>query len=237
MKYPPPVPDRPQLTLVVPVYDERATVLEVIERLHALPFSKQIVVVDDGSTDGTAARLATLDHPDVEVVHHERNRGKGAALRTGFALARGHIVAVQDADLEYDPVDLPALMQPILDGKADVVYGSRLSGGRPQRVFLFWHLVGNRLLSLLTNVLFNTTLSDMETGYKVMRREVLDGIRLRSDDFTVEPELTAKILKGRWRVYELPIAYYGRSYDEGKKITWRHGVTAVVALFRYRFSD
>ena len=237
MKYPPPVSDRPQLTLVVPVYDERSTVLEVIERLHALPFSKQIVVVDDGSTDGTTESLATLDHPDVQVVHHDRNRGKGAALRTGFALARGHIVAVQDADLEYDPVDLPALMQPILDGKADVVYGSRLSGGRPQRVFLFWHLVGNRLLSLLTNVLFNTTLSDMETGYKVMRREVLEGIRLRSDDFTVEPELTAKILKGRWRVYELPIAYYGRSYDEGKKITWRHGVTAVVALFRYRFSD
>ena len=237
MKYPPPVSDRPQLTLVVPVYDERSTVLEVIERLHALPFSKQIVVVDDGSTDGTTESLATLDHPDVQVVHHDRNRGKGAALRTGFALARGRIVAVQDADLEYDPVDLPALMQPILDGKADVVYWSRLSGGRPQRVFLFWHLVGNRLLSLLTNVLFNTTLSDMETGYKVMRREVLEGIRLRSDDFTVEPELTAKILKGRWRVYELPIAYYGRSYDEGKKITWRHGVTAVVALFRYRFSD
>jgi glycosyltransferase involved in cell wall biosynthesis len=237
MKYPPPVSDRPQLTLIVPVYDERSTVLEVIERLHALPFSKQIVVVDDGSTDGTTESLATLDHPDVQVVHHDRNRGKGAALRTGFALARGRIVAVQDADLEYDPVDLPALMQPILDGKADVVYGSRLSGGRPQRVFLFWHLVGNRLLSLLTNVLFNTTLSDMETGYKVMRREVLEGIRLRSDDFTVEPELTAKILKGRWRVYELPIAYYGRSYDEGKKITWRHGVTAVVALFRYRFSD
>ena len=231
------MPDRPQLTLVVPVYDEQATVLEVIDRLHALPFSKQIVVVDDGSTDGTAAKLATLDHPDVEVVRHHSNRGKGAALRTGFALARGRIVAVQDADLEYDPVDLPALMQPILDGKADVVYGSRLSGGRPQRVFLFWHLVGNRVLSLLTNVLFNTTLSDMETGYKVMRREVLDGLRLRSDDFTIEPELTAKILKGRWRVYELPIAYYGRSYDEGKKITWRHGVTAVLALFRYRFSD
>jgi glycosyltransferase involved in cell wall biosynthesis len=231
------MPDRPQLTLVVPVFDEQGTVLEVIDRLHALPFSKQIVVVDDGSTDGTAARLATVDHPDVQVISHARNLGKGAALRTGFAVARGHIVAVQDADLEYDPVDLPALMQPILDGKADVVYGSRLSGGRPQRVFLFWHLLGNRLLSLLTNVLFNTTLSDMETGYKVMRREVLDGIRLRSDDFTVEPELTAKILKGRWRVYELPIAYYGRSYDEGKKITWRHGVTAVVALFRYRFSD
>jgi len=231
------MPERPQLTLVVPVYNEETTVLEVVARLRELPFSKQIVVVDDGSSDGSAARLAALDHADVEVLHHDRNRGKGAALRTGFARARGEIVAVQDADLEYDPVDLPALMAPILEGRADVVYGSRLSGGRPQRVFLFWHLVGNRFLSLLTNVLFNTTLSDMETGYKVMRREVLEGIRLRSDDFTVEPELTAKILKGRWRVYELPIAYYGRSYDEGKKITWRHGVTAVFALFRYRFTD
>jgi glycosyltransferase involved in cell wall biosynthesis len=237
MKYPPPVSDRPQLTLIVPVYDERSTVLEVIERLHALPFSKQIVVVDDGSTDGTTESLATLDHPDVEVVHHDRNRGKGAALRTGFALARGQIVAVQDADLEYDPVDLPALMQPILDGKADVVYGSRLSGGRPQRVFLFWHLGRQPPAEPAHERAVQHHALDMETGYKVMRREVLEGIRLRSDDFTVEPELTAKILKGRWRVYELPIAYYGRSYDEGKKITWRHGVTAVVALFRYRFSD
>jgi glycosyltransferase involved in cell wall biosynthesis len=232
------MPERPQLTLVVPVYDEEATVVAVVRRLQELPFTRQIVVVDDGSRDGTAARLRELDGDrDVEVVRHERNRGKGAALRSGFARARGEIVAVQDADLEYDPVDLPALMQPILDGHADVVYGSRLSGGRPQRVFLFWHLVGNRVLTLLTNVLFNTTLSDMETGYKVMRREVLEGMRLRSDDFTVEPELTAKILKGGWRVYELPIAYYGRSYDEGKKITWRHGVTAIVALFRYRFRD
>ncbi len=232
------MPERPQLTLVVPVYDEEATVVAVVRRLQELPFTRQIVVVDDGSRDGTAARLRELDGDrDVEVVRHERNRGKGAALRSGFARARGEIVAVQDADLEYDPVDLPARMPPILDGHADFVYGSRLSGGRPQRVFLFWHLVGNRVLTLLTNVLFNTTLSDMETGYKVMRREVLEGMRLRSDDFTVEPELTAKILKGGWRVYELPIAYYGRSYDEGKKITWRHGVTAIVALFRYRFRD
>ena len=230
--------ERPQLTLVVPVYNEERTILGVVDRLAELPFTKQIVIVDDGSSDGTAERLRGLDgNGEIVVRRHERNRGKGAALRTGFALAEGQIVAVQDADLEYDPRDLPGLMEPILSGVADVVYGSRLSGGRPQRVFMFWHLVGNRFLSLLTNVLFNTTLSDMETGYKVMRREVIEGMRLRSDDFTIEPELTAKILKGGWRVYEMPIAYYGRSYEEGKKITWRHGFSAVFALFRYRFRD
>ena len=228
----------PELTVVIPVYNEESTILDVIARVRRIEHSMQIVVVDDCSTDGTAGQLATLpDDGVVEVVRHARNQGKGAALRTGFARARGGIVAIQDADLEYDPVDLPALMQPILDGAADVVYGSRLSGGKPQRVFMFWHLVGNRFLTLVTNVLFNTTLSDMETGYKVMRREVLAGITIRSDDFTVEPELTAKILKRRWRVYELPISYYGRTYDEGKKITWRHGITALAALFRYRFTD
>jgi len=234
------VPDRgrPLLSVVVPVYNEESTVLEVIARVRRLETPLELVVVDDGSTDSTAERLRELDGADdLTLLHHETNRGKGAALRTGFARARGEIVAVLDADLEYDPVDLLALMQPILDGVADVVYGSRLSGGRPQRVFMFWHLVGNRFLTLVTNVLFNTTLSDMETGYKVLRREVLDGIRIRSDDFTVEPELTAKILKRGVRLYELPVAYYGRTYAEGKKVTWRHGVTAFVALVRYRFTD
>jgi glycosyltransferase involved in cell wall biosynthesis len=229
---------RPLLSVVVPAYNEESTVLEVIARVRRLEVPLEVVVVDDGSTDGTPERLATLASDEVvRVVRHDANRGKGAALRTGFAGARGEIVAVLDADLEYDPAELVALMQPIRDGVADVVYGSRLSGGRPQRVFMFWHLVGNRFLTLVTNVLFNTTLSDMETGYKVMRREVLDGIRIRSHDFTVEPELTAKILKRRWRVYEMPVAYYGRTYAEGKKVTWRHGVTAFLALVRYRFTD
>jgi glycosyltransferase involved in cell wall biosynthesis len=230
--------DRPLLSVVVPVYNEESTVLEVIARVRRLETPLEVVVVDDGSTDSTAERLREVAGDEgVTVLRHAANRGKGAALRTGFAQARGEIVAVLDADLEYDPVDLGALMQPILDGVADAVYGSRLSGGRPQRVFMFWHLVGNRFLTLVTNVLFNTTLSDMETGYKVLRREVLDGIRIRSDDFTVEPELTAKLLKRGVRLYELPVAYYGRTYAEGKKVTWRHGVTAFLALVRYRFTD
>jgi glycosyltransferase involved in cell wall biosynthesis len=222
----------------VPVYNEESTVLEVIARVRRLETPLEVVVVDDGSTDSTPERLAeAAADGGVTVLRHEVNRGKGAALRTGFARARGEIVAVLDADLEYDAQDLPALMQPILDGVADVVYGSRLAGGRPQRVFMFWHLLGNRFLTLVTNVLFNTTLSDMETGYKVLRRDVLDGIRIRSDDFTVEPELTAKLLKRGVRLYELPVAYYGRTYAEGKKVTWRHGVTAFLALLRYRFVD
>ena len=233
-----PARDHPLLSVVVPVYNEESTILEVIARVRRLETPLEVVVVDDGSTDSTAERLREVAGDDgVTVLRHAANRGKGAALRTGFAQARGEIVAVLDADLEYDPVDLGALMQPILDGVADAVYGSRLSGGRPQRVFMFWHLVGNRFLTLVTNVLFNTTLSDMETGYKVLRRDVLDGIRIRSDDFTVEPELTAKLLKRGVRLYELPVAYYGRTYAEGKKVTWRHGVTAFLALVRYRFTD
>ena len=166
------------------------------------------------------------------------NQGKGAALRTGFALARGKVIVVQDADLEYDPADIPGLIAPILDGHADVVYGSRLIGGRPQRVHLFWHKVGNKALSLVTNVLYNTTLTDMETGYKAFTLEVLRAIEpLRESDFRIEPELTAKICRGGFRVYEVPIAYYGRSYAEGKKITWRDGFPALYALVKYRFKD
>jgi glycosyltransferase involved in cell wall biosynthesis len=233
-----PDPSQPQLTVVMPVYNERATVLGVLERLRAVPLSKQIVVVDDASSDGSGELLDGVADPELEVLHHERNRGKGAALRTGFARARGRIVVIQDADLEYDPVDIPALVQPILEGRADVVFGSRLIGGRPQRVHLFWHKVGNRVLSLLTNVLYNTTLSDMETGYKAFTLEVLRAIEpLRESDFRIEPELTAKICRGGFRLYELPIAYYGRSVAEGKKITWRDGFPAMWALVRYRFRD
>jgi len=227
---------QPDLSVVVPAYDEERTIGSVIERLRELPYDMQIIVVDDCSSDATASIVAQL--PDVELVRHDRNRGKGAALRTGFALVRGRVVIVQDADGEYDPADIPSLVQPIIDGHADVVFGSRLSGGRPQRVHLFWHKLGNQFLSLLTNVLFNTTLSDMETGYKAFRIEVLRAIEpLRESDFRIEPELTAKICRGGFRVYELPIAYYGRSYAEGKKITWRDGFPAVWALFKYRFTD
>jgi glycosyltransferase involved in cell wall biosynthesis len=228
--------DRPDLTVVIPAFDEEDTILRVIDRVRELPFSVQIIVVDDCSRDRTAALVQGLE--GVEFRRHDRNQGKGAALRTGFSLARGRVVVVQDADLEYDPAEIPALIQPILAGHADVVYGSRLIGGRPQRVHLFWHKVGNKALSLVTNVLYNTTLSDMETGYKAFTLEVLRAIEpLRESDFRIEPELTAKICRGGFRVYEVPIAYYGRSYAEGKKITWRDGFPALFALVKYRFKD
>jgi glycosyltransferase involved in cell wall biosynthesis len=199
---------------------------------------RELVIVDDGSQDSTADILARYEGcPEIRVFRHQTNRGKGAAIRTGFAAARGDVIIIQDADLEYDPVEFPRLLEPIVRGRADVVYGSRLSGGRPQRVYLFWHMVGNRMLTLLTNVLFNSTLTDMETGYKVFRREVVERMRLRENDFRIEPEITAHVLKDpALRVYEMPIAYYGRSYDEGKKITWRDGFAAIATLLRCRFT-
>jgi glycosyltransferase involved in cell wall biosynthesis len=227
----------PELTVIVPAYNEERTILEVLERVRALPIEMQIIVVDDCSSDGTSGLLR--DQPDgVEVYRHERNQGKGAALRTAFAHARGRIVVIQDADLEYDPAELPALIKPIQDGHADVVYGSRLIGGKPQRVHLFWHKAGNKFLSLLTNVLYNTTLTDMETGHKAFTLDVLRRIEpLHESDFRIEPEITAKICRGGFRIYELPVAYYGRGYDEGKKITWRDGFPALYALVKYRFRD
>jgi glycosyltransferase involved in cell wall biosynthesis len=228
--------EQPQLTVVIPAYNEEGTILRVLERVRAIPFTLQIIVVDDCSHDRTAELVR--DVTDIEFRRHDVNQGKGAALRTGFALARGKVIVVQDADLEYDPADVPSLIAPILEGHADVVYGSRLIGGRPQRVHLFWHKVGNKALSLVTNVLYNTTLSDMETGYKAFTLEVLRAVEpLRESDFRIEPELTAKICRGGFRVYEVPIAYYGRSYAEGKKITWRDGFPALYALVKYRFKD
>jgi glycosyltransferase involved in cell wall biosynthesis len=223
-----------KVSFIIPVFDEETTIGRVLERVAALPFEKQIVVVDDGSTDGTAAVLAEWEGRDGVVVVRQENGGKGAAIRAAIPLVDGEIAVIQDADLEYDPADVPALIKPISDGMADVVYGSRLIGGRPQRAFLFWHLVGNRFLSLLTNVLYNTTISDMETGYKAFRTEVLQSLDLRQRDFSIEPEITAKVCKGKFRVYELPISYYGRSYDEGKKITRRDGFKAVWVLLRVR---
>ncbi len=227
------------LSVVIPVYNEKGTILDIIERVLRLAFVKEVIVIDDGSTDGTAELLKSSSFDDrIQLFFHERNRGKGAALRTGFSHVSGDIVVIQDADLEYDPNEFAAMIKPISDGFADVVYGSRLSGGRPQRVHLFWHKIGNGLLTFITDLLYNTTLSDMETCYKMFRREVIEKITIRSDDFSVEPELTAKICKNKkWRVYEIPISYYGRSYAEGKKISWRHGFSALWALFKFRFTD
>jgi glycosyltransferase involved in cell wall biosynthesis len=225
-----------RVSFLIPAYNEAGTIGEVLERIEALELDKQVIVVDDGSTDETAAVVESWasrrDHGDVLV--RQPNRGKGAAIRAAIPHADGEIAVIQDADMEYDPVDVPALIEPIERGVADVVFGSRLSGGRPQRAYLFWHLVGNRFLSLLTNLLFNTTISDMETGYKAMRTEVLRSLDLRQDGFGIEPEITGKVCKRKLRIYELPIAYYGRSYAEGKKITWRDGVKAILVLFSVR---
>jgi len=232
-----------RLSIVIPVYNEAATLPEIVRRVFAAPvdMDKEVILVDDGSTDGTRDLYEAIrrEHAGrtLKVLLHERNRGKGAALRTGFAEATGDIVLIQDADLEYDPADYPRLLAPILRGLADVVYGSRFVGGEAHRVLFFWHFVGNRLLTLLSNALTNLNLTDMETCYKVFRAEVLAGLRIRSDRFEFEPEITARIARGRWRIYEVGISYAGRDYAEGKKITWIDGLKAVGAIVRYRFFD
>jgi glycosyltransferase involved in cell wall biosynthesis len=224
-----------RVSFLVPAYNEAATILELLDRVSELEFDKQIVVVDDGSTDGTGELVERWrDGRGDVVLVRKANAGKGSAVRAAIPHAEGDIAVIQDADLEYDPADVPALIEPIVRGHADAVFGSRLSGGRPQRAYLFWHLVGNRFLSLLTNVLYNTTLSDMETGYKAFRTEILRSLDLRQDGFGIEPEITAKICKRKLRVYELPIAYYGRTYAEGKKITWRDGFKAIRVLLGVR---
>ncbi len=229
--------DLMKLSIVIPVYNERETIREIVARVRATPFEKEIIIVDDSSTDGTGDILAEYERePDIRVVRHGHNSGKGAALRTGFAHATGDIVLVQDADLEYDPGEYGRLIAPILDGRADVVYGSRFMGG-PRRVLYFWHAVGNHLLTLASNMLTNMNLTDMETCYKVFRRNVLDRITIRSNRFGVEPELTAKIARLGVRVYEIPISYNGRTYSEGKKIGWRDALTALFAIIRFRFFD
>jgi glycosyltransferase involved in cell wall biosynthesis len=223
----------PTLSLVVPVYDERATIREILRRVRAVPVDKEIVVVDDGSTDGTREALAEEDGRDgVRVVLHDRNRGKGAALRTGFARARGRIVVVQDADLEYDPAEIPRLLEPILDGRADAVFGSRFLSG-PHRVLYHRHRLGNALLTALSNWATNLDLTDMETCYKAIRRDVLSRITLREDRFGFEPEVTAKLARAGARIYEVPISYSGRTYEEGKKIGWRDGVHALRCVWAY----
>ncbi|MFO7691986.1 MAG: glycosyltransferase family 2 protein [Vicinamibacterales bacterium] len=226
----------PLLSVVMPVYNEKDTIEEILSRVAAVPVRKEIIVVDDCSTDGSRALLAEIQtRIPFRLLLQDRNQGKGAALRRGFAEVAGDLVIIQDADLEYSPEEYPELVALICEGRADVVYGSRFLGRH--RVFLFTHYLGNRLLTLLTNVLYNTMLTDMETCYKVMRTEVLRSFALRSNGFGIEPELTAKIFKRGYRVYEVPITYDGRGYDEGKKITWRDGVVALWVLLRYRFSE
>lgn len=232
-----------KLSVVIPVYNERETLAEIIRRVVASPveMAKEIVLVDDFSTDGTRQLYPEIiaEHAGTElkVQMHEQNRGKGAALRTGFACATGDIVLVQDADLEYDPRDYPRLLAPILEGRADVVFGSRFVGGSAHRVLYFWHMLGNRFLTLLSNAMTNLNLTDMEVCYKVFRADVLKKIKLRSDRFEFEPEITAKVARQRCRVYEVGISYAGRDYDEGKKITWIDGVKAVAAIVKFRFVD
>jgi glycosyltransferase involved in cell wall biosynthesis len=233
---------RPLVSVVVPVYNEAATVAQVVDELLDLDDLRlEILLVDDGSTDASPDILAQLAerHGQVKVLTQPRNRGKGAAVRRGITESTGDILLIQDADLEYSPTDIPALIDPLLTGKADAVFGTRLRGGaHPQRAHLFWHYAGNRFLTLLANVLYNTTISDMEVGYKAFRGELVRDLRLVSDDFRIEPELTAKVLRlgPDVRLYEVPISYYGRSYAEGKKITWRDGFGAVAALLRFRFT-
>jgi glycosyltransferase involved in cell wall biosynthesis len=225
------------LSVVIPVYNEVNNIAEILRRVQATNLPTEIIVVDDGSQDGTRAILQQLNgNGKVRVILHERNQGKGAAVVTGMQAAQGDILLIQDADLEYDPRDYPTLLQPIQEGVAEVVYGSRFLGA-PHRVAMFWHMVANKLLTLMTNMLYNTILTDMETGYKVFRREVIQGMRIRSKRFNFEPEFTAKVLKRKYRIFEVPISFNPRDYSQGKKIKLKDAFEAVWALLKYRLMD
>ena len=228
---------RMKLSVVIPVYNEKQTILKVLERVQSVEITKEIIVVDDCSTDGTREVLRGLPNCDnLKIILQPRNMGKGAALRAGFELVRGDVIVIQDADLEYDPGEYGNLLQPILAGKADVVYGSRFLGG-PHRVLLFWHSVGNSILTTLSNMLTDLNLTDMETCYKMFRADILKRIKLRENRFGFEPEFTAKVARARCRIYEVPISYSGRDYSEGKKIGWKDGAAAIYFILKYRFSD
>ena len=224
------------ISIVMPCFNEIDTISEIIRQVNAvdLGLDKEIILVDDSSTDGTREYLATLDGEGcIRVMYHQQNQGKGAALRTGFLNARGEIIIIQDADLEYDPGEYPRLLKPILEGKADVVYGSRFVGGEMHRVLYFWHSVGNRFLTLFSNMFTNLNLTDMEVCYKVFKRRILEDFQLREDRFGFEPEFTAKIARGRYQIYEVGISYYGRTYAEGKKINWKDGLRAIFVIMKY----
>jgi len=225
-----------KLSIIIPVFNEKTTIEEIIRRVQAaeVGFEKEIIVVDDASEDGTRQILESLNQSNIKIYHHSKNQGKGAALRTGFSKAEGDIILIQDADLEYDPKDYSILLEPLLDGRADVVFGSRFLGG-PHRVFFFWHYVGNKLLTTLSNMFSNMNLSDMETCYKVFKRELLDKITLKSKRFGIEPEITIKFAKLNCKIYEVPISYSGRDYTEGKKIGWKDGVAAIFHIIRFKF--
>jgi glycosyltransferase involved in cell wall biosynthesis len=226
-----------KLSVIIPVFNEAKSIVEIVHRVQNVKLADEIIIVDDGSTDGTRDLLAKLDgEGGVRVLLHERNQGKGSAVCTGIGAARGDLLLIQDADLEYDPSDYPRLLEPLERGMADIVYGSRFLGG-PRRVTMFWHMIANQLLTLTTNLLYNTILSDMETGYKVFRRQVLEGVTLRAKRFDFEPEFTAKMLKRRKRIFEVPITFNPRDYSEGKKIKLKDAFEAMWALFKYRFVD
>lgn len=235
-----------KLSVLVPVYNEERTLEEIVRRICAVPMAKEIILVDDGSTDRSRDILTRLQEENrragdalnsIKIFFQTHNEGKGAALKTALRHATGDIAIIQDADLEYDPKDYPRLLEPIQTGVADVVYGTRFAGGGAHRVLFFWHSMGNRLLTLLSNMLTNLNLSDMEVGYKVFRSEALQGIELKSKRFGFEPEITIKLAKKRWRFYEVPIAYHGRTYEEGKKITWKDGLAALYYMVRFKFLD
>jgi glycosyltransferase involved in cell wall biosynthesis len=229
------------ISIIIPVYNEAMTITTILQQVDAvqLPFTKEIVVVDDFSIDGTREILRNFENNGSEqfkVIYHDKNQGKGAALKSGFALAKGDVIIIQDADLEYDPQDYPRLIKPIVDGKADVVYGSRFSGSGPHRVLYFWHYAGNTFLTLLSNMCTNLNLTDMETGYKAFKKDILSRIDIKEKRFGFEPEITAKVARLKCRIYEVGISYSGRSYEQGKKITWKDGVRALWCILRYNLS-